>query len=64
MQTRIEDVGKMASTGWPRIAALYAVAQMFWATHGTGRSDRVCKDAPMQHLISLTIRAHDAPKLD
>ena len=59
------NVGKMASTGWPRIAALSAVAQMFWATPGTGRSDRVCKEALMQqHLISLTIRAHDAPKLD
>ena len=57
------NVGKMASTGWARIAALSAVAQMYWATYGTGRSGRVCKEAPMQHLISLTIRAHDAPKL-
>ena len=55
---------KILCTGWPRIAALSAVAQMFLATHGTGRSGRVCKEAPMQHLISLTIRVHDAPKLD
>ena len=52
------NVGKMASTGWPRIAALSAVAQMYWATYGTGRSGRVCKEAPMQGGFKFEVQHH------